>query len=71
MQTALNVYGIIAVFLFAVLILFGKVFQKLSLGNGVALGILNSFILSALWPITLICSIVGLVYEGIKLWKRL
>ena len=64
-------YSAIAFVVFMLLVVFGKVLKKISLGNGMALGLLNSLLLSALWPITMLCSIVGLVCECIKTWKRL
>lgn len=65
------VYFLIAFVIFIFLVLFGKVFKTISLGKGVPMGILNSFLLSALWPITLLCSIGGLVCECIETWKKL
>lgn len=64
-------YGIIAFVLFALFILFGKVLKKISLGNGVSMGVLNSSLLSVLWPLTLVCCAGGMLYECIRLWKRL
>lgn len=64
-------YSAIAFVVFVLLVIFGKVLKKISLGNGMTMGLLNSLLLSALWPITMMCSIVGLVCECIKTLKRL
>lgn len=64
-------YGIVALVTFIFLVLLGKVFKRISLGNGVSVGVLNALLLSICWPITYLCSIVGWICECIKTWNRL
>lgn len=64
-------YTAIASGLFLFCIIFGKILKKVSLGNGVDLGIFNSAVVSILWPVTLMVTICGLIYEAVKWWKKL
>lgn len=52
-------------------IVVGKILKKDVLHGGVQLGILNSILLSAVWPITIICIICGLIHDRVDAWKRL
>ena len=62
-----SVWGV----LFLLGILFGVVLKKDILGNGVKCGIMNSFILSTFWPVTLFVLAVGWAISVWKGWKRL
>ena len=64
-------YGIVALAFFIVGIIIGKILKKDVLHGGVELGIINSFLLSVVWPITLLCMISGWGYEAVKTWKKL
>lgn len=64
-------YCTIAVVVFLVCIVFGKIMKKISLGKGVELGVVNSVLLSVFWPLTLLCSLAGWGYEAIRVWKKI
>jgi len=64
-------YAAVAVVLFLVGITFGKILKKDVLHGGIKLGIINSALLSSLWPITIICMLCGWGYEIVQEWKRL
>lgn len=49
----------------------GELFKKDILHGGMRLGVVNSFLLSIVWPITVICIFCGWVYDGIQAWKKL
>lgn len=67
------IWGYVAVAgaIFTCLISFGMILKKDILGNGVKCGILNSFLISALWPIGAMVSFGGMCYEVVKTWKKL
>lgn len=52
-------------------IVLGKILKRDALGNGMKLGIGNSLLLSAIWPVTLAVLLGGVVYDGIQIWKKL
>ena len=52
-------------------IVVGKILKKDVLHGGVQLGILNSVLLPAVWPVTIICILGGLIYDMVQAWKRL
>ena len=58
-------------FLFFMGVLFGCIIKKDVLGNGVKCGIINSFFLSAVWPMTILCGLVGWAYDIWQGWKKL
>lgn len=64
-------YLVVALCLFLFCIIFGKTLKRISLGKGIELGMLNSLLLSVLWPITILCSIVGMCYDAIQMWKKI
>lgn len=57
--------------LFFMGILFGAILKKDVLGNGVKCGIVNSFLLSAVWPLTILCGLAGWMYDLWQGWKKL
>lgn len=69
-QKIVYVYGIVAMVLFVSLLGIGKICKK-DLGKGVKLGVLNSFILSVLWPVSFLVTLSGVCYEVVHIWKRL
>ena len=71
LQKILLGYAAIAFALFLLLLFFGKILKKDVLGNGVNCGILNSFLLSALWPISAIVALGGMCYEVVQTWKKI
>lgn len=68
---AAMVYVSVWVLLFLLGVFFGLGLKKDLLGNGVKCGIVNSFLLSAVWPITILCGCIGWCYEVWQGWKRL
>lgn len=64
-------YVAVACSMFLFCIIFGKILKKISLGNGVELGIFNSLVLSVFWPITFVVIISGFLYEVVQWWKKL
>lgn len=69
--TYIIVYCSIWAFLFLMGLLFGKLLKKDIIGAGVKCGICNSFFLSAVWPITMLCVFLGWCYDVWQAWKRL
>ena len=65
------IYVSVWAFLFLMGILFGVILKKDVLGNGVKCGIVNSFLLSATWPLTIICGLCGWAYDLWQGWKKL
>lgn len=61
----------IAVAMFLLAVIIGKILNKDVLGNGVKLGILNALLLSLFWPLTLILALCGVLYDVIRVWKKL
>ena len=70
-QLFLIEYSSIAAVLFLTGIIFGMILKKDDLGNGVRLGVGNSFLLSIAWPITLGFVLVGGIFAVAKVWKKL
>ena len=64
-------YLLVAFSMFATLVWFGKILKKDILGNGVKCGMLNSLLLSSLWPLCAIACIVGMCYELACVWKKI
>lgn len=64
-------YAVIAVVLFFLLVLFGKVKRKNLLGVRMKCGIINSFLLASLWPMTALAVVCGIWYETIRIWKKI
>lgn len=72
LKEALFWYCLNAAILFCVLYVAGRIhLRKEGLGNGVKLGFLNTFLLSAFWPITTFCIGCGVLYALFNGWKRL
>ena len=71
LKVAVIVYCSVWAFFFLLGIIFGKILSKDVLGNGVKCGFLNSFYLSAVWPITILFAFAGWCYELWQEWKRL
>lgn len=44
---------------------------KKTLGNGMKLDSSNSLIIAAFWPMSLICVVIGFVYDRIKFYSSL
>lgn len=63
-------YAVVAITLFVCLVCQGKILKK-DLGNGVKLGFLNALLLSLFWPLTLILALCGVLYDVIRVWKKL
>lgn len=61
----------IALGLFLVGVVVGKLLRQDVLGGGVRLGIFNSLLLAVIWPITGILALVGLGYEIVRVWKKI
>lgn len=70
-KTFLFCYVAVAAMLFIIGITFGMVLKKDILHGGMKLGIINSALLSSLWPITFICILCGFGYEAIQVCKRI
>ena len=66
----ISYFGVsLIIFLISILI---KCFVKRDiLGNGVELGIVNSFLLSLVWPVTISVVSVGFIIDMIKVLGRL
>ena len=70
-QNVAVVYLVVAAILFLSGIFSGKVLKKDVLHGGVRLGILNSALLSIVWPLTCVCMVCGWVYDMVQAWKKL
>lgn len=65
-------YCLNAAILFCLFYVAGRIhLRKEGLGNGVKLGLLNSFILSAFWPLSVICVVCGWMYDLWQAWKKI
>ena len=70
-RTILFYYGIIWAAFFTVCTTIGVVLRKEPLHGGVKLGFVNSFLLSAAWPITILLMLFGWGYDAVASWKKL
>ena len=64
-------YSAISSLFFIFFISLGRIAKNRGLGNGVKCGIFNSFLLSALWPITALFGLLGWAYDIWQGWKKL
>lgn len=71
MQAILICYLAISVVLFFIGIMIGKVFKKDILHGKVMLGVINSTLLSVVWPMVIVLCILGWLYDAIQVWKKL
>ena len=71
LEIASLAYSAVFSLVFIILITIGRIANRKVLGNGVKCGIINSFLLSAVWPITFLCGFIGWAYDIWQGWKRL
>ena len=71
LHSILIIYGIGAIIVFFTGLILGLVLKKDVLHGGVKLGVLNSFLLAVVWPLTFVVIQIGFLYEIMKIWKRL
>ena len=64
-------YLAVVVILFLSGIVLGRVLKKDILHGGVRLGVLNSALLSIVWPLTFVCMVCGWAYDIGQAWKKL
>jgi hypothetical protein len=63
-------YALVCMVVWVVAFILGLKGKK-TLGNGMQLGCSNSLIIAALWPMSLICVVIGFVYNRIKFYSSL
>ena len=63
-------YAFVCIVVWVVALILGAKGKK-TLGNGMKLGSSNSLIIAALWPMSLICVVIGFVYDRIKFYSSL